>query len=162
ASGKRTEVHRRQIGKNLMGPLLVGSILWAVLIATLAATPVSHIIASRARSFVSDGFTGSGRTLLWRDSIKMVPAFAFACCGPEVSRKSFLALKSKETPRLSPQASDESSHDAYMDTAISLGLPGLILYSAIIASTLWLLMKVWRSGTERRSRIMAGAVASAF
>src|SRR5262249_44425838 len=55
----------------------------AVLLAAaviVALSPVSRNVGVRARSLMTDRFTGSGRTLLWRDSLRMAADFVLIGC----------------------------------------------------------------------------------
>lgn len=130
-----------------------------VLIWAVSLNPMSRSIAVRARSLLAEGATGAGRTILWRDSIKMIPEFAATGAGPEGFRKAFLAYKSKELARLAPGINNESAHNSYIDAAISYGLPGGILYVAAIASSLSLLLRARR---RARSKGIAVIVAGIF
>ncbi|HEX5733690.1 MAG TPA: O-antigen ligase family protein [Blastocatellia bacterium] len=132
-----------------------------ILVWVITSSPVSSGITARIRSFVSEGFTGSGRTLLWRDSIRMVPSFALVGSGPEGFRKAFLAYKSRELARHAPQINNESSHNTYLDAAISFGLPGAIAYVAIIASAFALLIDA-RRAADARIRVLITAILSAI
>ncbi|HSE99159.1 MAG TPA: O-antigen ligase family protein, partial [Blastocatellia bacterium] len=127
----------------------------------IAFNPASSNIVARSRTLFTEGFTGAGRTLLWRDSIRMIPAFSLTGAGPEGFRKAFLAYKSEDLARFSPQINNESSHNSYIDAAISYGLPGVILYVAVIASSLALLFVARRRAIDfdMRARI-AGLIAS--
>ncbi|HXG63813.1 MAG TPA: O-antigen ligase family protein, partial [Blastocatellia bacterium] len=132
----------------------LGCIIVAVAIGIIGAHPASRNILLRARSFVAEGMTGSGRTLLWRDAVRMAPDFALVGCGPEGFRKAFLAYKSEQLAQFAPQVNNESSHNAYLDAAISYGLPGAILYVAIIASTLRLMFIARRRAASPGLRAM--------
>lgn len=140
----------------------IALIITIALCLLVASNPASQSIALRAKSFVADGLTGSGRTLLWRDSIKMVPAFAIRGCGPEGFRKAFLPYKSKELAQLAPQTNNESSHNSYLDAAVSYGLPGLALYLAVIASTFYLLLDVYRRTTKKHFRIIISGLLASY
>jgi O-antigen ligase len=129
-------------------------------VATIAWSPASRSIIRRARSFVAEGFTGAGRTLLWRDSAMMAPRYAVIGCGPEAFGMAFLAYKSKELARYAPQINNESSHNSYIDAAVSFGLAGATLYVAMIASAIALLLKARRRVGERKRLIITGLVSS--
>ncbi len=147
---------RRAIRVSLLAAIIVASPVLVV-----ASSPASRNVLQRARSFITDGLTGSGRTLLWSASIRMVPAFALTGCGPEGFRKAFLAYKTKELAQLAPQTNNESSHNSYLDAAVSHGLPGLILYVAIIASSFELLIAARRrTGNQSERVIIAGLISS--
>lgn len=126
----------------------------------IASNPASRNIVVRARMFVTEGFTGAGRTLLWRDSLTMVPNFTIAGCGPEGFRKAFLAYKSNQLARFARDINNESSHNSYLDAAISFGLPGAALYAAIIASVFLLLRRARRQIRGRRRVIITGLLSS--
>ena len=127
----------------------------------IVSNPATRMVGVRARSFVTDKFTGAGRTLLWRDAVRMVPAYAFIGCGPEGFNRAFLAYKSEELARFSPVINNESSHNSYLDAAISYGLPGAALYVAIISSSFALLLKSRRRAATRELRfVITGLVSS--
>lgn len=132
-----------------------------ILALVIVSSPASRDVASRARSFVEDRFTGSGRILLWRDALKMVPRFAFIGSGPEAFSREFLAFKSLDLARSAPQINNESPHNSFLDAAISVGLPGAILYTALICSAFSLLLRARRSAANRRiALICSGLLAS--
>lgn len=112
-----------------------------LLVSIILISPASRSITARARALMTEGTSASGRALLWRDSLKMVPSFALIGCGPEGFRKAFLGFKSKELAALSPKANNESSHNSFLDAAISYGLPGAALYGAIITLAIVILIR---------------------
>lgn len=133
-----------------------------LLIGIIGISPASRNIALRARSFISEGFTGAGRTLLWKDAIRMVRDYPIVGCGPEGFRKAFLPYKSIELARFSPKINNESSHNSYLDAALAYGLPGAILYVAVIASAFALLLGARRRATGKRWRIISTALIAAL
>lgn len=159
--------------KNLAGKLtgwsrpqlLARGALVAVILSTglglLVANSQSESIRLRAKSFFEDGLTGSGRTHLWRDAVKMIPAYGLTGCGPEGFRLAFLPYKSKALAQLAPQTNNESSHNSYLDAAISYGLGGLIFYLAIIISTAKRFLEARRRvNSESRRILLSGLLAS--
>lgn len=141
--------------------IAIAVIVIAVSVATIVVAPVSRSLLVRARSFAAEGFTGAGRTLLWRDSIRMVPRFALAGCGPEGFSKAFLDYKSDELARLSPITNNESAHNSYLDAAISHGLAGAILYVAMIVSAFALLIRSRRKASDQGLKlVIAGLISS--
>jgi O-antigen ligase len=142
---------------------------WLVVVLVLAASaglismsPASRSVAARARSFVADKFTGSGRTILWRDSLRMVPSYALKGCGPEGFRKAFLPFKSDQLARTTRKIQNESSHNSYIDAILSYGVPGAALYAVLIICTLVLLLRARRQTADRQLAILFSAVISAF
>lgn len=157
SSDKRHDSRRRTTIRWVGG----AAIAILVLTAVVSLSPASRSIVLRARSLVHDD-SGSGRTLLWRDSMKMVKDYALVGCGPEGFRKAFLPYKSDELARLAPETNNESSHNSFIDAAVSYGLAGAILYVAIIASSVSLLLNARRRATDRSARIIASALISSL
>src|SRR5262249_1102606 len=147
-SGK-SEASRGRLLRVAVGCLVIALSGWLI-----ASNSASRNIATRARLLVTEGFTGSGRTLLWRDSLRMVPAFVLTGCGPEAFRNAFLAYKSRDLASFAPDVNNESSHNSYLDAAISFGLPGAILYVAIIVSTLLLFRRARKRVADQRKRLV--------
>jgi len=148
------ESKRMMIGGALVFVLLI-------LAMVIVSSPASRDVGSRARSFVEDRFTGSGRILLWRDSLKMVPRFALIGSGPEAFSREFLAFKSAELARSAPRINNENPHNAFLDTAVTVGLPGVILYAALICSAFSLLVGARRRTADRKiALICSGLLAS--
>jgi tetratricopeptide (TPR) repeat protein len=133
-----------------------------VIASIVAISPASHTVTARARAFLTEAATGSGRIVLWRDSLKMVPAFAVIGCGPEGFRKALLQFKSRELAERSPESNNESSHNSYLDAAICYGLPGLILYIAVIVTALVLLIRARRKSLARNQRIIITGIMSSL
>lgn len=128
----------------------------------LAFSAAGRSVAERVESLWREGASSSGRLLLWRDSLKMVPAYALTGCGPEGFRKALLAYKSKELAQLSPTQNNESSHNAYLDNTISHGLAGGALYVAIIVSALLLFRRARRRSPPTPGRVILSGVIAAF
>lgn len=146
---KRSSISRGQaIGAAIVGAVILVSILLSV------ASPRFSSVLTRARSFAADGMTGSGRTILWRDALKMVPAYAVIGCGPEGFSKALLEYKSDRLAREAPQINNESSHNLYLDAAISYGLVGAILNVAVLASAFSLLSRARRRAKNRRTQVI--------
>src|SRR5262245_12949468 len=137
---------------------VLSAVILLILLTISAGSSAGLVV--RARSFVSDSFSGSGRTLLWRDAIKMVPHYAIIGAGPEAFRKAFLSYKSKDLAQLAPQINNESSHNTYLDAAISIGIPGLILYAAVLASAFLLLIKSRRAADRGQRLIVSGMISA--
>lgn len=132
-----------------------------VLFAIVSVSPASRSIVLRARSMIHEN-TGAGRTILWRDSVKMVKDYALVGCGPEGFRKAFLPYKSDELARLAPGTNNESSHNSFIDAALSYGLPGAILYVAIVASSFSLLWRARRRARDRGASIIVSGLMASF
>lgn len=129
------------------GPVLIGVASVIVLAAVIALSPTSRSVARRAKALITEGTSSSGRTLLWRDSLKMVSNYPIVGTGPEGFRKASLGFKSDQLSRLSPKANNENPHNSYLSAAISYGLPGATLYLVIIVLALRTLLRAKREAT---------------
>jgi O-antigen ligase/tetratricopeptide (TPR) repeat protein len=159
-SGRTDKVGEGQRRKRLWrAAVLALGIL--TLFAIVSLSPASRSIALRARSLINEN-TGAGRTLLWRDSMKMVKDYAVIGCGPEGFRKAFLPYKSDELARLAPETNNESSHNSFIDAVLSYGLGGGMLYVAIIASSFSLLFSARRRASDRGARMIASSLVSSL
>lgn len=137
------------------------ALLLAVLLSlTIVISPASRSAGERMKALMSEGTSSSGRMLLWRDSLGMIPSFSLVGCGPEGFRKAFLGFKSKELAQLTPKANNESPHGAYLEAAISHGLVGAALYVAMIVLALTLLVRARRRLSDRRRLLITGLVSS--
>ncbi|MEN3334735.1 MAG: hypothetical protein V7641_4100 [Blastocatellia bacterium] len=140
----------------------VAALIVIAVVILIVLNPASRNLVARARVALAEGTSGSGRTLLWRDSLPMLPAYGLVGCGSEGFRRAFLPYKSKELAELAPQTNNESSHDAYLDAAISYGLPGAILYVAVLASALALLVRARRRAADKEMKITCAGILSAL
>lgn len=152
----RRSPERRIVGRAVLAFLVVMGVVWVI-----GWNRASRGVILRARSIMTEHFTGAGRTLLWRDSIKVVPAAAITWYGPECFTKVFPAFGSMELAELS-RLKTESSHNNYLDVAITEGLLGAALYAAITASTLLLLIRALRHAGLRRERFVIAGLVAAF
>jgi O-antigen ligase len=153
----------RQILKRSPRSAIVAVIASAVLLLSLfVISPASRSVTQRLRELMSEGTSASGRNLLWRDSLKMVPSYALVGTGPEGFRKALLAFKSEELAKLNPLGNNESSHNSYLDTLISHGVAGAALYIAMIVLSLMLLIRARRQPKAENWRFIITGLISSF
>jgi len=156
-TAKRILINKRQLTR----VIAVACVLLAAAML-IAFSPSSRSIIERAKLMMTEGASSSGRLLLWRDSIKMIPRFAIVGCGPEGFRKAFPVYKSEQLAQLSPRANNESPHNAYLETAISYGLPGAAVYVLIIASALAFMLRARRHARSQSWRIITTGLLASF
>lgn len=137
--------------------ILLLSVIWIASSSRYANTVWVRLLAVK-----EEKFTGSGRTLLWRDSLKMLPKYLIVGCGAEGYRKAFLAYRSKELAQLAPQINNESPHNAYLDSLITSGLLGGLAYILLFASSLFLLVKARRKAKDEKLKIITGGLIAAI
>jgi len=128
-------------------------VMIAVAAGVIAISPAARSVTLRARSLTAEGLTGAGRLPLWRDTLKMLPASALVGTGPDSFRLAFLAYESRQVARLTGGDND-SPHNAYLDAAVSYGLPGALLYIAAIGLALRLLLRARRQAATSDLRII--------
>jgi O-antigen ligase/tetratricopeptide (TPR) repeat protein len=133
----------------------------AAMASVIALTPASRTIKERVQALREQGVQSSGRLLLWRDSLKMLPAYGLTGFGTEGFRKAFLTYKSKEVAKLSQPNNNESSHNSYLDVALSHGLLGFVLYLGIIIFSLRAFLRArQRAPSESWRLIISGLLCS--
>jgi O-antigen ligase len=153
----------RQILKRRSRGAVATVIASAVLLLSLfIISPASRSVTHRLRELMSEGASSSGRNLLWRDSLKMVPSFALVGTGPEGFRKALLGFKSKELATLNPLSNNESSHNSYLDMLISHGIAGAALYIAMVVLSLMLLIQARRQPKAEHCRLIITGLISSF
>ena len=153
----------RRILKHSPRNAIAAAIASAVLLLALfVISPASRSVTQRVRELMSEGASASGRNLLWRDSLKMVPSFVLVGTGPEGFRKALLGFKSIELAKLNPLANNESSHNLYLDTLISHGVVGAALYITMIVLSLMLLIRARRQTNSENWRFIITGLLSSF
>ncbi len=149
-------------GKNLLRYAAVFLLIFSATVGIVAFTPASRTIKERVQALYTQGLQSSGRLVLWRDSLKMLPRFALTGCGAEGFRKAFLLYKSQEVTKLSQPNNNESSHNSYLDVVISHGVLGFVLYLAIIISTLTLFLRTRQQITSQNQRFILSGLTASF
>jgi O-antigen ligase/tetratricopeptide (TPR) repeat protein len=142
--------------------IIVAGVSAVLLVSLFLISPASRSVTHRLRELMSEGTSASGRNLLWRDSVKMVPSFALAGTGPEGFREALLGFKSIELAKLNPLSNNESSHNSYLDTLISQGVAGAALYISIIVLSLMLLIRARRHTDSQSWRFIVTGLLSSF
>jgi O-antigen ligase/tetratricopeptide (TPR) repeat protein len=149
-------------GKNLLRYAAIFLLISSALAGVIAFAPASRTIKERVQALLTQGVQSSGRVLLWRDSLKMLPRFALTGYGTEGFRKAFLAYKSRQVAKLSQPDNNESSHNSYLDALLSHGILGLALYIALIISTLSLFLRARRRITSQNRRFILSGLTASF
>ncbi|MEW6125891.1 MAG: O-antigen ligase family protein [Acidobacteriota bacterium] len=151
------------VDRKLLLRTLAGVSASLIVVAVVVVfSPAARSVAERVQALRQEGFSSSGRLLLWRDSIKMIPAHALIGCGSEGFRKAFLAYKSKELAQLSPKQNNENPHNAYIENAVAYGIAGFILYLTLIISTLIYFARARRQSNSPRWRTITTGLLAAF
>ncbi len=141
-------VSRRRIA------VLVGVALLAL---AIFLTPAGDRLLAVADANSSDS---RGRIDEWRMGLRVLAANPMLGVGPEGYRIAFLGVVDADYERRhSREVTPDRAHNGLLDTGISLGVPGLVLY-AIAAG--WMGVRAWRarrSGDPCLIGISAGVVA---
>lgn len=108
---------------------------------------------------ISDEF-GSSRILIWRETLKLVPERLLFGGGPDTLALRLDLSFSRYFPALEETLTTytDNAHNVYLGYLVNLGLPGLISYLALIAVTLYRILK----GAEARTVILGAALICAW
>jgi O-antigen ligase len=106
----------------------------AVAVAAVAFyySPPGRQLRSRTRWFVEDPW-GGGRPELWRDSLNMAEHRLATGYGPELFMQAFPRFESAALAEAYPDFAHESPHNAFLDTLVAQGLPGMIAICGLCA-----------------------------
>jgi O-antigen ligase/tetratricopeptide (TPR) repeat protein len=136
--------------------------LIAVAVWMLTVADGFKTVVVRGKQTIDEGFSGSGRLLLWRDAMPMVSRYGAIGCGPEAFRRAFTAYRSEELSTLAPQTVNESPHNSYLDASISFGIPGLIAFVTLITVALSRFFISWRSIADSKTSLLIAGFLSSF
>jgi len=122
---------------------------FAALAAIFYLSPAGLPLRSRMHWFREDP-TGGARLYLWRDSLRLAARHSLLGSGPETFSIAFPLVQSRDLSRAFPEFYHESAHNMFLDTAVSQGLPGLLILFATVALGF---------GNRRNPVLLAGLVA---
>lgn len=145
---------RLAITRRSVAVAVIASLAAASLAVAVARGPVGEQVALRALAFRSDGMTGSGRTLLWRDALPMIGRYAPHGSGPETFVLAFLPYQSAELERAEPYALYDSTHNVLLDAAIAGGVLGLATLVGLLAVAAVALAGAFRRSARGASRAL--------
>lgn len=134
--------------------------------AGLAFSVTSNVFTPRLHDiFTHSGQTGSGRTNLWRGALTSIREHPFVGIGYGAFPSQSVDLVDR-TPGVDlvdwqPPAKGDFVHDAYLETFAELGIPGLVIFLAILGSTAALLVRSARLA-RRLGRPALARVANAL
>jgi len=77
-------------------------------------------------------FKNEGRTIIWRDTMKMVPDYWYKGCGIETFRVAFLPYKSIDLAINGPKQNWRNPHNVVLHEITSNGILGLMAYLLLI------------------------------
>ncbi|HYK91542.1 MAG TPA: O-antigen ligase family protein, partial [Acidobacteriota bacterium] len=100
----------------------------------------------------------AARLEIWTRAIYGVQDFPFTGMGMNAFRKVVNVLYPLFT--ISPETDISNSHNQLLQTALDLGIPGLVAYVAIWAATFWMLWRIWRKTQDTFHRALASGLAA--
>lgn len=96
------------------------------------------------------GTAGSSRWYIWRTAVPLIPKYFWIGSGPDTFDKVFPYHPEERKKYFSnPHIIIDKAHNEYLQMAITLGVPALIVYLGIVLSLLWTGFK--------RIRILSGS-----
>jgi putative inorganic carbon (HCO3(-)) transporter len=126
----------------------------AILAFALGPARLADIAVSRSGPEMARNV--SGRVELWSRAIYAIQDFPFTGMGMNVFRK--VMPRMYPTIHATPDFDVAHAHNHLLQTALDLGIPGLVAYLAIWFTTGALLVRVYRRGTWPIARILAGGL----
>ena len=148
-------------------PYVVGAVaVVAVLVGALALLPGGRRAYARAASAANPHDASiSAHTGLWWTSMKMIRDRPFVGAGPESFSTLFAAYRTPDQPEFgTSNVRPESSHNYFIDQAVGLGIPGLVIVVALIGGTLVVGLRATRGSRRARWYAIAlcGGIAGYF
>ncbi|MGH9784661.1 MAG: O-antigen ligase family protein, partial [Terriglobia bacterium] len=106
-----------------------------VLALLFVVSPLGQPLRNRARTFQDDpGVTV--RVLVWRDSLGLIAANPLLGTGLDTYELAFPHAESVELAQLAPDHYAESPHNLFLDSMAATGIPGGLLFIALVAAAL--------------------------
>lgn len=107
--------------------------------------------------------TSEVRSLLWKSSLKLAGSHPLLGCGPEVLLFCWYPDYPPELRKIESQnAAPDRSHDEEIDVLLMSGMLGLLAYLGVLATSIWVLVRLVRSAIDFRSATFACALLAAF
>jgi O-antigen ligase len=131
------------------------------LILGLVYQPWNHLMAEQ-QSITSGGeISLAARLEIWSRAIYGIQDFPFTGMGMNAFRKVVHVLYPLFT--ISPDVDIANAHNNILQTALDLGIPGMIAYVGVWSAAAWMLVWVFRhSGNRLHRRIAIGIGAGLF
>jgi O-antigen ligase len=124
--------------------LPVGAVIGAAVVV-LMVSPAGDGLRSRIHWSLEEPL-GGARPLLWRDTIRMAAYRLAAGYGPETFVTEFPKHQSIALARAYPDFQHESPHNVFLDALVSQGIPGLLLFVAVVMLAFFLAFSGSREG----------------
>jgi O-antigen ligase len=116
--------------------LQIGGVAAAVMIVIIVS-PAGDGLRSRIHWSLEEPL-GGARPLLWRDTLQMAVNHLATGYGPETFVTEFPKHQSVALARAYPDFQHESPHNVFLDALVSQGIPGLLLFGAMVLLALYL------------------------
>jgi putative inorganic carbon (HCO3(-)) transporter len=137
------------------GRVALGAGVAALAAALLLATSGT---GSALSGTVFDLRTLQSRSEIWTNALFAVQDFPYTGVGMSGYRRVMpLFYPTRSTPAVEATG---YAHNDVLQSALDLGLPGMVAYLAVWLVAVWLAVSLWRRGGDRVRAIAAGAVAS--
>jgi putative inorganic carbon (hco3(-)) transporter len=109
-----------------------------------------------SRSGAGTNATVAGRIEIWTRAVYAIQDVPFTGMGMNTFRRVMPVLYPSRT--IAPGKDVAHAHNHLLQSALDLGIPGLIAYAAIWLGTAALLVAVYRRAPERSHRVIAGGI----
>ncbi len=103
-----------------------------LLILFIGFTKWGMPIRSRLLAFSAEGYTGAGRTTLWKYTISLFPKYWLTGWGLDSFRFAELPYKTIEIAKLTSGFNQEDPHNIFLSSLVSTGLFTTVVYISLI------------------------------
>ncbi|MBI4749465.1 MAG: O-antigen ligase family protein [Acidobacteria bacterium] len=104
--------------------LVFGGLVWF--------TPIGHTVRTRLAGTVQEGFTGAGRTTLWKWALRVVPDYWATGCGPEMYRLACLNYITADDARATSGLAVEDPHNLILSYLVNYGAFSSVMLLVIV------------------------------
>jgi putative inorganic carbon (HCO3(-)) transporter len=145
----------------LIGGLAISGGL-ALAVVFIAFAEATGPVRERLMAFYTEGFTGAGRTILWRVALSMIPQYWLSGTGLEMFRVASMPYKTGELASVSGGVNPEDAHNAYLSSFISTGIVSTLVFVLLISLTLRYLLLSIRRAAQKRDKLFGMGLLSAM
>lgn len=158
---------RLRIAWLLRGTVVVAAVLLLLFGATntvfKSGTTPNGGVSRFLHVLPSESDTSEVRSLLWRTSVQLWQNRPLLGCGQEVLIFCWYPHFPTELRKVeAANAAPDRSHDEEIDVLLMSGALGLLAYLAVIASAIYVQLKLLRRARDLRSTLFASALLAAF
>jgi O-antigen ligase len=128
----------------------------------IAFTSWGAPVRARFLAFSKEGYTGAGRTVLWKYTLDLFPHYWLTGWGLDSFRFAPLSYKTLEFAKLIKGFNQEDPHNAYLSSLVSIGLFGTIIYFLLIILALLYFLDAIKLASEKNDKWLGIGLLASF